>query len=455
MWWITVVIFVGFYVWGALRWGAGKSLAIVVPLTWIIPAWLMLPIADGAPDSIVGSGLDVKVTVGAACLILYCFMPGRTFPIKLVPSDCAVLSLLIVHIAIDILHDGFDWMVLGRAYAEWYLPYITGRLAFQTLEDVDWIWRNLVGLGIALGLLAIIESLTGTNPFELLVGQRPLEGFLHKTYRWGVTRAYGPTMHPIYLGVILLLTLGWATYGSLLALHRRSSAFLVLATLPILFGIAATGSRGPILGSLIAAVAFTYFLVPRTRMPIGLALVGLFILAATFHEPIIQKLEQWSGERQWEIQIEGETRLNSSVRSRFNVLEVNRIALRRSGLIGFGTEAVSGFPINVPLGPIEAEAIKSVWAIDNTYILMMLRFGYLGAGLLLLSAALSVWQFYWIAQKYPESRVQWLSCSVGGGLLAALLVQCTVWMPHEIGFPLVWTWGLSAGLMVAHREELL
>lgn len=455
IWWITVIAFLSFYVLGAFRWGPGRSLAVIVPLTWLMPAWLMLPIADGAPNSIVGSGLDIKVTVGAASLILYCFMPGRTFPIRMVPSDFAMMALLVAHVGIDTWHDGFDWFVPGRSYAEWYLPYVAGRLAIQSYEDVAWIWRTLVIVGIILSVCAVIEAISMTNPFEWLFGQRPLEGYRRESIRWGIRRAYGPAMHPIYLGVVLVMTLGWSINSGMLALRRLASPFWIFSAIPILLGILATGSRGPIFGSVITVFAFIFFLLPKSRIPLGVLVAVGIGGAIAFQEPIVRKLEQWSGERQWEIQIEGETRLTSSVRSRFNLLEVNRIALQRSGLIGFGTIAVSGFPINVPLGPIEAEAIKSVWAVDNSYILMMLRFGYVGAGLLLLSAVLSVGQFYWIAQKYPDSRVQWLCCSVGGAMLATLLVQCTVWMPHEIGFPLVWTWGLSAGLMVAHRDELL
>lgn len=455
VWWIIVLSLVTLYVAGALRWGPGRALAWIIPITWLLPAWLMLPVANGAPNSIVGSGLDIKVTVGSVCLILYCFIPGRRFPIQLIPSDFAMLGLVVVHLIIDTMHDGFTWVTPGRAYAEWYLPYVTGRLALQSRDDLKSIWWPFVAIGVGLAALAILEAISSINLFEWVFGQRPLEGYRHDSIRWGIRRAYGPTMHPIYLGVLLLLLLGWAAFSCILALKRKTSPYWVFAILPVIGGITATGSRGPILGVAIAGIAILFFLSTKARPPIGILVVALFGLAVVFHEPIISKLEQWSGEKQWKIEIDGESQLTSSVRSRVNLFEVNRIAIKRSGLFGFGTESVSGFPINVPLGPVEARTLQSVRAIDNTYILLMLRFGYMGVGFFTLAALLSVGQFFWLTQRYRRENIGWLCAGLGAVTFATLLVQCTVWMPHEIGFPLVWTFGLSAGILVSHWEDRL
>lgn len=178
-------------------------------------------------------------------------------------------------------------------------------------------------------------------------------------------------------------------------------------------------------------------------------------MAVLFQEPIIQRLEKWSGESSREIVIDGEKHLQSSVRSRLNLVEVNKIALRRSGLLGFGTQAVTGFPINVPVGPMEAEAIRKVRFIDNTYILLTLRFGYLGVFAFIAAAVVCLWQFYWVGTKYQGDSPQWLCHCVGSSCFAALLVLATVWMPYEIGFMLVWTFGLSSGLTLAHLQGKL
>lgn len=455
VWWILVLGLVAFYVAAALRWGAGRALGIVVPITWLLPAWLMLPVAEGAPNSIVGSGLDIKVTVGAACLILYCFIPGRTFPVRWIPSDFAVAGLILAHLIFDTMHDGFALMTPLRAYAEWYLPYVAGRLAIQSAGDVRYIWRVLVAIGVGLAIVAIAESLWRVNIFESIFGERPVEGFPRDASRWKVRRAFGPTMHPIYFGVVQLLLLGWAAYAALLALKRRTSAFWVFAVLPIVGGIVATASRGPILGVVVASVAFFFFLYPKARLPIGGFAIVVACLGIAFREPIINQLEQWSGELQTHIEIEGESRLTSGTRTRVNMLEVNKIAIKRSGLTGFGSDAVAGFPINVPLGPMEVNALKSVRAIDNTYVLLMLRFGYVGAGLFFLAGVFSVGQYFWISQVYRGETIGWLTAGLGSVTFAALLVQATVWMPHEIGFPLLWTFGISGGILVAHLEDHL
>ena len=80
---------------------------------------------------------------------------------------------------------------------------------------------------------------------------------------------------------------------------------------------------------------------------------------------------------------------------------------------------------------------------------MTLRFGYLGIAAFLLAAASAIGQFVWIADKYHGESPQWLSSCVGGAMIGALAVLLTVWMPHEIGFILFWTYGISSGLVVA------
>ncbi len=458
MWWIIVVGLIGLFVVFAFRRSPQFAIGLVVPIAYVAPAWLILPLFSGPADSIYGSGIDIKVAVGSACLVLYCFLPGRTFPVRIVPCDVAVVFLIFIHIVSDTLNDGLAWMVLGRAYAEWYLPYIAGRLAIQSREDAERIWKHLAMISVLLGALAILEAVADINVFESCFGERPLEGTPRNAARWNMQRAYGPCMHPIYLGVLELFLLAWTGLATLRALRRRAAWPWAFSMVPSVLGIVATGSRGPIFGAVISGVVLFFFLVRRARVIMACSLGVMLLVGIVNRETIVRQLEKWSGEselRHSNIEVADETLAHSGTRNRINIVEVYKIALKRSGLIGFGTLAVSGFPINVPVGPREAETIKRTRFVDNEFILMTLRFGYLGLAAFAIAGLLAAAQVLRIADKSTDQLPTQLSSCVGATLAGSLLALLTVWMPPDIGFPLLWTFGLSSGLLVAQLEGQL
>lgn len=451
--WITIVtILCVLFVILSLSFTPQAAIGWIVAISWLFPAWFLLPLFEGTNDSIVGTGPDVKFAVGTICLLLYCFMPGRTFPIRLVACDYAMLLLVVAHFVSDVFNDGFSWIILGRTYAEWYLPYVAGRVALQSWQDASRLWVVLASVGLLMAVTSVVEGFTNINFFESLFGNRPEEGTNREAARWGIQRAFGPALHPIYFGAMQSLLMGWAAFATVRAFKRRANTLWVFVLIPIAAGIACTGSRGPVLGIVAGAIGVVFCFLPRARLGIAAVVVTLIVGTIAFQEPIIRQLEKWSGERRKEVVIDGEVKLQSSVRSRINLIAVNNIALKRSGLLGFGTQAVTGFPINVPVGPMEAEALKQVRFIDNTYILLTLRFGYWGAGSFILAALISLGQFFYVGTRYQGDSPQWFCHCVGAGLFGALLVLATVWMPYEIGFIVVWTFGISSGLMLAHTQ---
>lgn len=452
IWWIVVIGLVGLFVAVSLKSSPQFGLAIIVPLSWLFPAWIIYTLERQA--SVVASGIDVKVAVGTACLILYCFLPGRTFPVRFVASDYAMLGLFFTHIVSDTVHDGFSWGIPGRAYVEWYMPYVAGRVAFQSQEILRWVWRIIAAMAIALAMVSVVEWLSEINLLESIFGERPREGVSRELKRWGLHRAYGPTLNPIYFGVVQVLLLGWVVLASVRAVHRRASTAWILGLVIAILGIVGTGSRGPLLGLVATGLIGIFFFIPKSRYwLIGMAALCL-VIGIAFKEPILRTLERISGEdrRQQEYTIEGETRKHSSIRSRLALFEVNKFAFKHAGTFGFGTTAVSQFPIKVPVGQVEAEALKKVWTVENTYALVTLRFGYLGVTLLLIAAGLTMWQFFRVSEDHFGSSIQWAAASLGAATGAVILIQNTVWMPHEIGFPLIWSFGLSAGLAYANRS---
>ncbi len=304
-------------------------------------------------------------------------------------------------------------------------------------------------LAILLGSVSIIEATTRVNLLELVWGERPEEGASTAASRWGLKRAYGNCMHPIYFGGLLIMLLGPTGFMSQLALARRANALWIFAPIPVLLGIFCTGSRGPILCIGILIIATTFVLRPKLRKPI-FALIGLgLICAILLRDPIIKSLEHWSGEdrsRTTYVVIDDETKQYTGTRNRLLLIEAYSIALRRSGIFGFGTQATSGFPVNVPFGPREVATMNRIRFIDNEYILLALRFGILGCSLFICIAASSLTQLYRTYESQPHTRRALYSASLFGSLWGVLSLILTVWMPHEIGFPLIWIAGSSSGL---------
>lgn len=455
MWLGIFTLLTAVFIWLSLRHSPQLGLAIVVPATWFFPVWILLPIFQ-SEDTIVGTGIDVKVAVGAACLVLYCFMPGRTFPVRFVLADWLMLALVIVHFVSDLSNDGFRWTIPGRAYAEWYLPYVAGRIGFQSFSTALIVWRLLAGLALLLTMGVAIEAFTYQNPFEIPFGIRPHENS-NPMERWGLNRAFGPTLNPIYLAVILLLLSGWVNFGLFQAMRRKANGLWTLAPLMLVAGMIGCGSRAILLCCPIVAVAFAFYMNRTWRTSIAAGSLALIALIAVSREPVIELLEKWSGEDRYAdtVTIDGQSRTHSNIRSRLALFEVNRIAFQRSGLFGFGTDAVTGFPINVPLGPVETETLRKIRTVENTYALLMLRFGYLGATLFTLAGLASLLQLLWLADNTSSTSKRHFASALAASLLAVLFAQATVWMPHEIGFPLVWTFGVSSGLWLAESRPRL
>lgn len=446
-WSITVSLLLVLYVVLALVVRPQVALGIVVPLSWLIPAWTKIDFGIEM--------LDVKTAVTVVALVLYSFMPKATFPWRFVPADYAVLGIVAVHLLSDYWNSGPQIWSLAFAYVEWAVPYLAGRLAFQRREDIQWIWPSVAGVAIVLGGVAIFEALSGFNPYEIVFGERPFEGVPRNAMRWGFRRAYGICLHPLYNGVLLCWLSGWLLYPAWRSLNRLShNLWLLVAGIGLCAPIA-TGSRGPFLAVSIVflASAFCYFAKWRLRMTILTLALGFG--SAIFQEPIFNAFDHWSGEttqgRQLKkIELNDEVERFSSARARLTLFKIFWTPLTRAGLLGYGTESVSTFPPNVPTGSDEVEAMRDIWSVDNTYILLTLRFGYLGLLSFLLLGGTSLFQLVRVKDFDPNSSVAVFVASLFGSICALLVLIFTVWMPAEFGFPLIWSLGVSSGLYYSH-----
>ncbi|MEZ6074642.1 MAG: hypothetical protein R3C56_02895 [Pirellulaceae bacterium] len=150
--------------------------------------------------------------------------------------------------------------------------------------------------------------------------------------------------------------------------------------------------------------------------------------------------------------VNDESKEFSNTRYRLLLFDVYKIAVKRGGLLGFGSQAVTGFPIQVPVGPQEFETLRTMRSIDNTYLLITLRFGYLGLLCFVLAACTAIYQLFAITDPLRTENIGLLTASLGTTLAVILPVIFTVWMPQDYGFILVWSWGASSGMYLARRS---
>ncbi len=433
------------------------ALGIVLPLAWLAPVWVQWTLFRSTSDTIVGTGIDTKLGASILMLVSYCFFKRATYPLRFAPCDYAMSGLIGIHLISDVYQQGFQWIILGHIYAEWWAPYVIGRLAFQYRCDVSRIWPVVVAVTMVLGCLSAAEMLTGQSLYELFAGTIPKEGRLDVATRWGMRRAYGPTLNPIYFGCLQLLLLGWCGYAAWRAMTDRAHWAWLFSPLPALIGIVASGSRAPILGVGLAISSLVFLRFRQARVSLILLAVLVGAIVYTQQEAIIEGLERWAGEDQFYradervIVDDGESKQYSTTRYRLLLLDVYRIALSRAGLLGFGTDAVMGFPVQVPVGPQDVETLRKLWVIDNTYVLLTLRFGYLGLSCWLLAFFAAIYQLTYLNVRWRGESVGMLAACLAAVLVAMLPVMFTVWMPQDYSFALLWTWGTSSGMYLAYR----
>ena len=428
--------------------GAGLVGTLLLCLCW--PTWVVLgydnPVSFA--DSL-GIKVDLRVALSFVALPLVLLLHRKQiFPLRWHPLDVAMLALCVLHIVSDTLNQGFSLGILGRIYGEWCIPYLVGRVAISSITDID----RLVGISVVvcciLGCLAAVECLLGINLAELAFGDRPEDGANRNMERWGYKRSFGPNMHPIYFGVLQLLLLPWAFYASDRSLRLMNNNWYFAAPVAAVAGILGTLSRGPMLGIGLFVYLFTWVKNPKWMLPlVAVGMAGVVFLV-TQSDELLNYLQQWSGEddgrRKPTVQVDDETIKFTGTKSRLLIYRVYGPALSNAGFSGYGTERVTGFPISVPTGPYDAETLEQVRAIDNVYLLLALRFGYVAPLVFLALQILAAWAF--IRLSYSQKHGKVFFAAMSAAVMTSIPLLMTVWMPHDYGFVLIMYFGIAAAL---------
>lgn len=449
MWGWTFLLLLGVYIWQVRKAGPGPALAIGVLLALLVPTWAVMGYQLPTRGiRFVGMPVDMRTAISFIGLVVCCVRPQKLLLLRLNFTDLAITSLVAVHVISDLKNGGAVWEPPLRAFGEWIIPYLAGRLAITELGDVRKALPFAIIVCLALGVMAAVEAISGFHLAEALYGLRPLDGVSPRMARLGLKRAFGPAQHPIYFGTLQLLLFPWAMYAASRAKHSAGPGWWYSVPITTAAGVFFTVSRGPIIGLFVALYGATAIVKTRWRVAMLVCVVIGSGVAATQYETVLKSLHMWSGEaqrvRKPKIVVNEEEVEYTGTMSRVYLFDVYGLAMRRAGLLGFGTERVTGFPIRVPVGPEQATTLKHVRFIDNVYILLTLRFGYLGLICFIAAGVSAIWNFTRLGLENEQGRAFY--ANMAGALAATMLVLATVWMPHDFGFVFLFSAGASAGL---------
>ena len=433
----AIVLLTGLTLWTAWKRGPNAAVGFAAATSLLGPVWLS--------REIFGQPIDIRLAVVGAALVMYCVHRRSVFRARPIALDYAMMALVGVHLLSDWTISGFSFGVIVRAYGEWGLMYLAGRVTVQSLEDARDVLPFVVVSASALAALAMIESVAGINLFETLVGARPVDGTPRDAMRWGLKRAFGPTRHPIYLGTLLLLLLPWLVYAASRARRKAGPGWWVLTPVLGVAGILASGSRAPIVAVPVLFYVAALLRLPQLRKPlIGVGCAAV-MLTALMPSLVLEGLHQWSGEKRGAtVKVDGNDREFTATLNRVRILEIYRPAMKRAGLLGFGTEATTGFPLNVPVGPQHIGTLKKIRFIDNAFVLILLRFGWLGLAAFTAVGVLVVVNQAKMAVA-PRAQGRLFAATLAGATAALMLILMTVWLPKDFCVLFLWTAGATAG----------
>ncbi len=392
--------------------------------------------------------LDARIGATIFALGAYCFHPKATFPARLGWIDCTMLAFVCVNLISDIENTGWQWILPVRIYGEWCMPYIAGRFALTQLDNYKFFAKLAFVVGIVLAGGAIFEGVTGIHPWEILYGERDYNDIDRYAVRWGLTRAWGCCYHPIIFGIVQLMLLPWL----LNYCFREVTVQSLVRSLPIIAlvfaGQIATGSRATLLATPFVLALTIFVLVPKSRWIFG-AILGLTIVVCIFQrQAVLEYVHRWGGQsieknKTGTVIVDDQVVELTGTLNRVYLLQVFRRAVYRAGWIGFGTESTTGFPVKVPVGPSDESALRKIKIIDNQYLLLALRFGWLGVILFTAGICLSVGAWYQRGRQQRGADRRFC-VYMGSTITGVAIVLLTVWMPQDIGYPLLWMMGAGS-----------
>ncbi len=128
--------------------------------------------------------------------------------------------------------------------------------------------------------------------------------------------------------------------------------------------------------------------------------------------------------------------------SRLLLLKNYNQALKSAGLTGYGMQATERFPPNIPHVPFDNVTRKQLPIIDNSYVLLTLRGGWIESLAFVLLHLIGVCQFLLVGRlSGPLSRFGY---HMAATILGHAFVVFTVYPDYDFMFIFLWTIGVSS-----------
>jgi len=430
----------------AIAIGNGMALA-VISATWIGPV-------------ITGVSMDVRVTMAVVLLAVFCIHPSGRFHFTWNWLDAIVIALMLTGVISDWRASGITVEAPVRVYGEFVLPFFAGRFMAMRPGVIGDVARWFVGASIIVSVGSISEAFTGWNAWEWFFA--PVDDLVSRNrgLRYDLLyRAAGPTRHPIFLGILLMLLVPWSLY-MFFRLERPAEKLLgAFGLAGAALGVFSTLSRGPGLGLAIALIAASMIAFPKSVKWIATSCGLTVLVTVLFWNQAISLIESTESirVRSRVISVKDEQTVYSGTRNRLWVWEIYAPLVVKGGPLGFGTEAVSSFPPNIPGLPASAKARETLGIVDNSYLLTGLRFGWIGLTLFVLLIGGSIVTAIRLRRSagmilYPDGPA--FLTAMASILVGVAFVMLTVFSSFDFMFWVYFHCGVVAGL-ASLRDSML
>jgi hypothetical protein len=395
-------------------------------------------------------GLEAVTGVALGTLIATLVRPFTGARTRWMLSDLLLGSLVLSGVISDALNRTLIPGTVLELVRTWVFPYLLGRLCFDSWEELSRTLPLIVILGTALSLFALLEAVSHINLLATLSGKKwelleKAEGF-----RWGLKRAQGNTGHPIYLGLLLSLTLPWLLQAARSARAGTGPRWWIATPYCLAAAAFVTVSRSAHLAIVGVLASDQFFRKPSYRLPMFLLLLIGVVLFFIFREPVLDSLGAYAGESEVgndKVMIYGQEYDYSGTRHRDLLLLAYEGPIERVGWFGFGTTPWTNHRFNADADPNMDIRFRSV---DHLYLQLYLKYGLLGIITFLLFALSAAWNLARaaIARDGPLSD---LAAGMFGSFVAVTIMIRGVALSFDFGATWLFVAGFAASLQ-ARRQ---
>ncbi|MGC3971363.1 MAG: O-antigen ligase family protein [Pirellulales bacterium] len=413
--------------------GPRHAAALAFGLAMVLPNWIVREI---------GAILfDLRMVCALAAMTCLAMHGSTRWRLRFVWVDAVLAALVVTQLTTEALFANPTATQLVDNAVQWLIPYIFGRIVWQTADDGERLLPIVAVCCAVLGVWSAFESITRINPVQLAFGYvGSLQG--QTDFRWGLKRADGPLMHPIFFGMQMVLLMPFALEAA-----RRAKAGVGPNWWRRLPWITAAGaffsmSRGPQM-ALIGTVALTAaILKPKWRIPVAVPLVVFVLGVASAPDAAVDFMQRWSGEEAtMSIDIRGEYYPYTGTMHRLLQVRVYEEALYNAGWLGYGSAAMGMGTTKIPF--VEDHLRQMFSSIDNHYLQFTLQNGF--SGLLLFLAFCFFGIGYALrALKLRRDEFPSLAAGMAAALTSVTVLVWSVWLASDLRFPLLALVGMSA-----------